>query len=64
MTSPEIQGYTADKTIVKDVIVKHSDNNIVIDVVYTPDQQTAKVSYIDDDTKETLKTDVFNGVTD
>lgn len=64
VTSPEIQGYTADKTIVKDVIVKHSDNNIVIDVVYTPDQQTAKVSYIYDDTKETLKTDVFNGVTD
>lgn len=59
--SPSKEGYTPDKTSIEAVNVKPGDKNIDITVTYNANAQTAKISYIDDTTGATLKTDNANG---
>ena len=63
VTSPVIAGYTADKKTISNKSIAHDHANITEIVTYTPDKQTATVTYIDNTTGKTLKTDTLNGVT-
>lgn len=59
--SPSKKGYTPDKTSIETVNVKPGDKNIDTTVTYNANAQVAKISYIDDNTGATLKTDNANG---
>ena len=59
--SPIKEGYTPDKTSIEAVNVKPGDKNIDTTVTYNANAQAAKISYIDDNTGATLKTDNANG---
>ncbi|WP_156403257.1 mucin-binding protein, partial [Paucilactobacillus suebicus] len=68
VTSPTLDGYTPSKD---EVAYSYptptaTDNvkNTDVTVNYTPDAETATVTYVDDVTGETVKTDTINGVTD
>ena len=61
--SPSVAGYTADKTVVSNKNVAHDAKDIDVVVNYSADAQKATVTYIDDATGKTLKSDVLNGVT-
>ena len=63
VTSPAVKGYTPDRRVVSDKDIPYSSDDIVENVVYTPDPQKAKVIYVDQTTGKTLKTDDLNGVT-
>ncbi|MCD5543740.1 mucin-binding protein [Lactobacillus delbrueckii] len=58
--TPEIAGYTPDKSVVDKPTVR---TNQEVTVTYKADAQKAKVAYIDDKTGKTLKTDSLTGVT-
>ena len=62
VNSPAVKGYTPDRKVVSDKNIAHDHDDIVENVVYTPDPQKAKVTYIDQTTGKTLKTDDLNGV--
>ena len=59
--SPEITGYTASRTSVDPITVDHNSSDIHQTVIYTANDQTAKINYIDDLTGKTLETDSANG---
>ena len=61
--TPAIQGYTPDRTAVSDKNIGHDHQDIIEHVVYNPDQQKAKVLFIDDTAKKTLDTHNLTGVT-
>jgi LPXTG-motif cell wall-anchored protein len=61
VTSPDVKGYTADRATVSDKNVAHDADDISEEVKYTPENQKATVTYIDDTTKTTLKTDSMSG---
>ena len=62
VNSPTVKGYTPDRKVVSDKNIAHDHDDIVENVVYTSDPQKAKVTYIDQTTGKTLKTDDLNGV--
>ena len=59
--SPEITGYTASRTSVDPITVDHNSSDIHQTVIYTANDQTARINYIDDVTGKTLETDSANG---
>ena len=61
--TPEVKGYTPDIKSVEAKTVTAGDKDIAVTVTYTPDQQKAKVVFIDDTTKKTLDTHNLTGVT-
>ena len=63
VNSPAVKGYTPDRKVVSDKNISYSHDDIVENVLYTPDPQKATVIYIDQTTGKTLKTDNLNGVT-
>lgn len=65
VTSPTIDGYHADKTSVEGARVTLDNPTSEITVVYTKNSETGKangtVTYIDDETTKTLRTDMLAG---
>ena len=61
VTTPVISGYTPDNDKVAGSTVNFGDNDIVETATYHNNAQTAKISYIDDVTKNTLASDSQNG---
>ena len=61
--TPDVTGYTPDIKSVEAKTVTSGDKDITVNVTYTPDQQKAKVLFIDDTTKNTLDTHNLTGVT-
>ena len=61
--TPEVKGYTPDAKSVEAKTVTAGDKDITVTVTYTPDQQKAKVLFIDDTAKTTLATHNLTGVT-
>ena len=61
--SPIIQGYTADQTLIGDIAVNPTSDNIVKTVTYNPNKQNIHVTFIDDTTGNTLATIAKSGYT-
>ena len=59
--TPTVTGYTPDITSIPVITVNFGDKDISKIVTYKANAQTAKISYIDDNTGVTLKTDNTNG---
>ena len=59
--SPEITGYTPDVAAIKAITVNFGDQNIEKTVTYTTNDQNAKITYIDDTTGTSLKSESANG---
>ena len=59
--SPEITGYTPDVAAIKAITVNFGDQNIEKTVTYTANDQNAKITYIDDTTGTSLKSESTNG---
>ena len=59
--TPVMTGYTPDITSIPVITVNFGDKDISKIVTYKANAQTAKISYIDDNTGATLKTDNANG---
>ncbi len=62
--SPVINGYTADVTNVPALTVDADSANSNVLVIYTPNEQKATVTYIDETTGATLEVEDLAGVTD
>lgn len=62
--SPIVKGYTPDRQQVVDNNIAHDHADIIETVTYSPDAQTAVVTYIDDTTGKTLLTKTITGVSD
>ena len=63
VVTPALKGYTADKKVVSDKNIAHDHANIVTVVTYNPDAQKGSVTYVDQATGKTLKTDALSGLT-
>ena len=63
VASPIIQGYTADQTLIGDIAVNPTSDNIVKTVTYNPNKQNIHVTFIDDTTGNTLATIAKSGYT-
>ena len=61
VTSPTITGYTASQTQVAASPVAATDSNSTVTVTYTPNQEKATVTFIDDTTGKTLSTETLTG---
>ena len=61
VTSPTITGYTASQTQVAASPVAATDSNSTVTVTYTPNQEKATVTFIDDTTGKTLSTQTLTG---
>lgn len=59
--SPVITGYTASQTVVDPITVSHDANDITQTIIYTANNQVAKINYIDDATGDVLEVDSNNG---
>ncbi|WP_251716560.1 mucin-binding protein [Lactobacillus agrestimuris] len=59
--SPEISGYTPDVAAIDAITVNFGDQNIEKTVTYTANDQNAKITYIDDTTGTSLKSEAANG---
>ncbi|MDW8743675.1 LPXTG cell wall anchor domain-containing protein [Streptococcus suis] len=64
VVSPAIDGYTADVTNIPALTVDADSANSNVLVIYTPNEQKATVTYIDETTGAKLETVDLNGVTD
>ena len=63
VTSPLIPGYTADQTLIGDITVTPTSDNIVKTVTYSPNEQNIHVVFVDDTTGNTLNTVEKSGYT-
>ncbi|MFK3588732.1 cell wall anchor protein, partial [Lactobacillus sp. 23-2] len=61
VTSPTISGYTADKKEIGEKYVNGPHDEFEETVTYKADTQKATVTYVDDTTNTTLKTDSEGG---
>ncbi len=61
VTSPVLNGYTADQTNVQGAVVNFGDDDLTKTVTYSANAQTATITYVDDTTGKTLKTDTADG---
>lgn len=59
--SPKITGYTPDVAAIKAITVNFGDQNIEKTVTYTANDQNAKITYIDDTTGTSLKSESADG---
>ena len=59
--SPEITGYTPDVAAIDAITVNFGDKNIEKTVTYTANEQNAKITYIDDTTGKSLKSESADG---
>ena len=59
--SPAITGYTASRIVVDPITVGHDSSDVNQTVIYTANDQTAKINYIDDVTGKTLELDDASG---
>ncbi|CCI87573.1 Putative uncharacterized protein [Lactobacillus gigeriorum DSM 23908 = CRBIP 24.85] len=59
--SPEITGYTPDKSSIERQTFKFGDKDVEVTVTYSANAQTATITYIDDTEKKTLGSDKQNG---
>ena len=64
VASPLIHGYTADQTLIRDVIATPTSDNIIQTVTYNPNKQNIHVVFIDDTTGNTLNSVEKSGYTD
>ena len=63
--SPEIAGYTPSEKVVPAVATVNADTqNMVENVIYTPNEEQATVSFIDDTTGKVLSTTTLSGAYD
>ena len=62
--SPTISGYTANQLVVKGTEVMPNSTDQEFTVIYTADSQNLDVTFIDDNTKKTLKTVKQEGPSD
>ncbi|MBM6753441.1 hypothetical protein H5993_01490 [Lactobacillus alvi] len=60
---PKVPGYTPSQASVDEATVKDSDTDQTVDITYTPNDQTGKISYVDPDGSEIGNTPL-NGKTD
>ena len=63
VASPLIPGYTADQTLIGDITVTPTSDNIVKTVTYNPNEQNIHIVFIDDTTGNTLNTVEKSGYT-
>ena len=62
---PSVDGYTASQDKVDTDKVTSDSTNSEVNIIYTANDQTAKVVYVDEDNGgSTVKTDILNGKTD
>ena len=61
VASPVLTGYTADIKTAKGKVVNFGDQDVEVTVTYHANAQTAKITYIDDTTKNTLDSKDANG---
>ena len=62
---PSVEGYTASQDKVDTDKVTSDSTNSEVNIIYTANDQTAKVVYVDEDNGgSTVKTDILNGKTD
>ena len=59
--TPQITGYTPDKTNIDPDTVDGTSQNSNVDVVYYRNQQTALIEFVDDDHNQTLSTVTIEG---
>ena len=57
----EIKGYTASKKLISDKGITHDHSDITTAVVYEPDLQNAKVTYVDDTTGQIISVKALVG---
>ncbi|KRN28363.1 hypothetical protein IV38_GL001362 [Lactobacillus selangorensis] len=62
VTTPILEGYKADQSLVKGQMVTGNSDNVTTTVTYTSDMTKVTISYLDDDTHETIFTTTLNGV--
>ena len=63
VASPVIHGYTANQTLMSDIEVNPTSDNIVQTVTYNPNKQNIHIVFIDDTTGNTLNTVEKSGYT-
>ena len=63
VASPDLKGYTVDKTLVSNKNISHDHADIKEVVTYAADPQKASVTYIDDTTGKNLDIKVLKGFT-
>ena len=61
VNTPSITGYTPDKSSIEKQAFKFGDQDVEVTVTYNANAQTAKITYIDDTTKNTLDSKDANG---
>lgn len=64
VASPAQPGYTPDQSTVTNTGIGHDHPDVDETVTYTPDPQTATLTYIDDTTGQTLATKTLSGHSD
>ena len=64
ITTPTIEGYTADQPSISNTNISHDHSAIVETVTYAPNDQTGKISYVDDKTNTEVGTTSLTGKTD
>lgn len=64
ITTPTIEGYTANRSSISNTNIDHDHPAITETVTYTPNDQTTHVVYVDKNSKKTIKTDTVSGKTD
>ena len=64
VTSPVVKGYTPDRQpVTEQKGITPQSSNILVIVHYSADAQKATINYIDDTTRQTIKSDTINGNT-
>nr|WP_272501131.1 Rib/alpha-like domain-containing protein [Lactobacillus paragasseri] len=64
ITTPTIEGYTADQPSISNTNISHDHSAIVETVTYTPKDQTGKISYVDVNTGTEVGNTPLTGKTD
>lgn len=64
VTSPDIQGYTADRKVVSDKNIGHDHGDIYEVVTYKADNQKVTIVFHDDTDNKDIKSDNLNGESD
>ena len=63
-TVPAVAGYAPSQTSVAAQDVDGTTQNGTVNITYTANKQTGKISYVDQKTNEEIKSEPLNGVTD
>ena len=60
----QVAGYTANPASIAEVSVNDDTTNILVEFNYTPNEQTGKISYVDNDTGKEITSTDLTGKTD